>query len=124
MGLTNWKNSPNGRIRKDDVIIAKNYLSLEELEFFNRIVTMYLDYAEMQALNKRVMNMKDWIIKLDSFLKFNEKEILDHKGKISHEVAVALALEKFDKFRIIQDRNYISDFDKEIKRITGIKNND
>ena len=124
MGLTNWKNSPNGRIRKNDVIIAKNYLSLEELEFFNRIVTMYLDYAEMQALNKRVMYMKDWIIKLDSFLKFNEKEILDHKGKISHEVAVSLALEEFDKFRVIQDKNYISDFDREIKRITGIKDNE
>jgi len=124
MSLTNWKNSPNGRIRKHDVIIAKNYLSLEELEFFNRIVTMYLDYAEMQALTKRVMYMKDWIIKLDAFLKFNEKEILDHKGKISHEVAFSLALEEYDKFRVIQDRNYISDFDQEIKRITGIKKND
>ncbi len=74
MGLTNWKNSPNGRIRKHDVIIAKNYLSLEELEFFNRIVTIYLDYAEMQALNKRVMYMKDWIIKLDAFLNLMKKK--------------------------------------------------
>lgn len=112
MGLTSWKNSPNGRIRKDDVVVAKNYLSLEELDFFNRIVTMYLDYAEFQAKNKKVMYMKDWIVKLDAFLQFNEKEVLEHKGKISHEVAVALALDEYEKYRVIQDREYISDFDK------------
>ncbi|MGH2307194.1 virulence RhuM family protein [Aliarcobacter sp. ERUVET-8] len=112
MGLTSWKNSPNGRIRKDDVVVAKNYLSLEELDFFNRIVTMYLDYAEMQAKNKKVMYMKDWIVKLDAFLQFNEKEILEHKGKISHEVAATLALNEYEKYRVIQDREYLSDFDK------------
>ncbi|MCT7527250.1 virulence RhuM family protein [Aliarcobacter cryaerophilus] len=112
MGLTSWKNSPNGRIRKDDVVVAKNYLSPEELEFFNRIVTMYLDYAELQAKNKKVMYMKDWIVKLDAFLQFNEKEVLKHKGKISHEVAVALALNEFEKYRVIQDKEYLSDFDK------------
>ena len=112
MGLTSWRNSPNGRIRKDDVVVAKNYLSLEELDFFNRIVTMYLDYAEMQAKNKKVMYMKDWVVKLDAFLQFNEKEVLEHKGKISHEVAVALALNEFEKYRVVQDREYLSDFDK------------
>lgn len=112
MGLTSWKNSPNGRIRKDDVMVAKNYLSLEELDFFNRIVTMYLDYAEMQAKNKKVMYMKDWVLKLDAFLQFNEKEVLEHKGKISHEVAVTLALNEFEKYRVIQDKEYLSDFDK------------
>ncbi|MEY4504514.1 MAG: hypothetical protein RL154_809 [Pseudomonadota bacterium] len=112
MGLTNWKNSPNGKIRKDNVVVAKNYLSTEELDFFNRIVTMYLDYAELQAKNKKVMYMKDWVVKLDAFLKFNDKEILQHKGKISHDVATALALDEYEKYRIIQDKNYVSDFDK------------
>ena len=112
MGLTSWKNAPSGKIRKTDVVVAKNYLKEEELEFFNRIVTMYLDYAEFQAKNKRVIYMKDWIDKLDGFLQFNEKEILNHKGKVSHEVAVSLALDEYEKYRVIQDREYLSDFDK------------
>lgn len=121
MGLTSWKNSPNGRIRKDDVVVAKNYLSPEELDFFNRIVTMYLDYAEMQAKNKKVMYMKDWVVKLDAFLQFNEKEVLEHKGKISHEVAVALALNEFEKYRVIQDKEYLSDFDKLLLKMENKK---
>ena len=121
MGLTSWKNSPNGRIRKDDVVVAKNYLSLEELEFFNRIVTMYLDYAELQAKNKKVMYMKDWVLKLDAFLQFNEKEVLKHKGKISHEVAVALALNEFEKYRVVQDKEYLSDFDKLLLKMENKK---
>ena len=112
MGLTSWKNAPSGKIRKTDVVVAKNYLKEEELEFFNRIVTMYLDYAEFLAKNKRVMYMKDWVDKLDGFLQFNEKEILNHKGKVSHEVAVSLALDEYEKYRVIQDREYLSDFDK------------
>jgi len=112
MGLTSWKNAPSDKIRKTDVVVAKNYLKEEELEFFNRIVAMYLDYAEFQAKNKRVMYMKDWIDKLDGFLQFNEKEILHHKGRISHEVAVSLALDEYEKYRVIQDREYLSDFDK------------
>lgn len=112
MGLTSWKNSPDGKIRRVDVVVAKNYLTLEELDFFNRIVTMYLDYAEFQAKNKQVMTMKDWVAKLDAFLQFNEKEVLEHKGKISHEVAVALALDEYEKFRVIHDKEYVSDFDK------------
>ncbi|MEA3373841.1 MAG: virulence RhuM family protein [Campylobacterota bacterium] len=112
MGLTGWRNAPKGRIRKDDVVVAKNYLSLDELDFFNRIVTMYLDYAELQAKNKKVMYMKDWVAKLDAFLLFNEKEVLEHKGKVSNSVAVALAIEEYEKYRVIQDKNYLSDFDK------------
>jgi len=112
MGLTSWKNAPNGKIRKTDVVVAKNYLNEEELDFFNRIVTMYLDYAELQAKNKKVMYMKDWVTKLDAFLQFNEKEILNHKGKISNKVATELALSEYEKYRVIQDREYISDFDK------------
>ncbi|MEA1954253.1 MAG: virulence RhuM family protein [Campylobacterota bacterium] len=112
MGLTSWKNSPQGKIRKTDVVVAKNYLQEEELNFFNRIVTMYLDYAELQASNQKVMYMKDWAIKLDAFLQFHEKEVLEHKGKISKEVAVALALQEYEKYREIEDKNYLSDFDK------------
>lgn len=117
MGLTNWKNAPNGKIRRDDVVIAKNYLTIEELDFFNRIVTMYLDYAELQAKNKQVMTMKDWVTKLDAFLKFNEKEVLEHKGKISHEVAVALAIKEYETYKIIQDREFVSDFDRLILEV-------
>lgn len=117
MGLTTWKNAPKGSIRKTDVSIAKNYLNEKELDRLNRIVTMYLDYAESQVLKGIVMYMKDWILKLDAFLQFNEKSVLKHQGKISHEIALALAESEFEKYRIIQDKNYISDFDKEIKRL-------
>lgn len=116
MGLTNWKNSPKGKIRKTDVGIAKNYLNKKELDGLNRIVTMYLDYAENQARKGYVMYMKDWIKKLDAFLQFNDEEILKHKGKVSHEVAKAVAETEFEKFRVIQNRNYESDFDKEVKK--------
>ena len=121
MGLTSWRNSPNGRIRKDDVVVAKNYLSLEELDFFNRIVTMYLDYAEMQAIYKKVLFMIDWVVKLDAFLQFYEKEVLEHKGKISHEVAITLALNEYEKYRVIQDREYLSDFDKLLLKMENKK---
>ncbi len=111
MGLTSWKNAPKGKVQKNDVSIAKNYLTRDELEFFNRIVTMYLDYAELQAKNKKVMSMKDWINKLDVFLNFNEKEVLTHKGKISKDVAIALAYKEYERYKIIQDKLYVSDFD-------------
>jgi len=117
MGLTTWKNAPKGAIRKTDVSIAKNYLNEKELEGLNRIVTMYLDFAESQALKGVVMNMKDWIVKLDSFLQFNEKEILKHQGKVTHEVALALAESEFEKYRIVQDKLLESDFDKAIKNL-------
>mgnify|MGYP000254970896 CR=1 FL=1 len=117
MGLTSWKYAPKGKIRETDAVIAKNYLAERELDMLNRIVTMYLDYAEMQAHKGIIMNMKDWVEKLNAFLQFSEYEILTNAGKVSHEVAETLALKEYEKFRVIQDKNYISDFDKEVKRL-------
>jgi len=117
MGLTTWKNAPKGSIRKIDVGIAKNYLNEKELDGLNRIVVMYLDYAESQALKGVVMLMKDWVLKLDAFLQFNEETVLKHQGKVSHEVALALAENEFEKYRIAQDKLIESDFDKEIKKL-------
>ena len=117
MGLTNWKNSPNGAIRKTDIGIAKNYLNENELNGLNRIVTMYLDYAESQAMKGVVMYMKDWIQKLDAFLVFNEKAVLTNQGTVSHAVAMALAENEFEKYRIVQDKLYESDFDRIVKKV-------
>ncbi len=121
MGLTSWRRSPQGKIMPSDTIIAKNYLDGKEIEHLNRIANMYLDYAEMQAARGRAMTMQDWITKLDAFLKFSEYEILTNAGKISHEVAEALALKEYEKFKIEQDKNYISDFDREVKKIIESK---
>ena len=115
MGLTTWKNAPNGMIRKPDVSIAKNYLNETEMDDLNRIVSMYLDYAERQAKKGQVMYMKDWVKKLDAFLQFNEEAVLQHSGLVSHEVAKALAEQEYDKFHARQLRNYESDFDKLLK---------
>ncbi|MFH0972838.1 MAG: virulence RhuM family protein, partial [Patescibacteria group bacterium] len=123
IGLTTWKYAPKGKIRETDVVIAKNYLEEKELDKLNRIVDMYLSFAEMQAEKGRVMYMKDWVKKLDAFLKFNEREILENAGKISHEVAEALALGEYEKFRAEQDKNYVSDFDREVKKLLDAKNN-
>lgn len=112
MGLTNWKNSPNGKIIASDVIVAKNYLTKEELKSLERIVTMYLDYAEDQAERHIPMTMEDWKGKLDVFLQFNERDVLDNPGKVSHKVAESFALSEFEKYRIIQDKLFESDFDK------------
>jgi hypothetical protein len=117
MGLTTWKNAPKGSIRKADVGIAKNYLNEKELDGLNRIVSMYLDYAENQAQKGVVMYMKDWVEKLDAFLQFNEEAVLKHQGKVTHEVALTLAENEFEKFRIIQDKLIESDFDREIKKL-------
>ncbi len=111
MGLTSWKNSPKGKIRKADVSIAKNYLEFDELDLYNRIVTMYLDFAEFQAKNKNIMYQKDWIEKLNKFLTFNEREILQDKGSITAKLAKELAENEFDKYKKIQDEKYLSDFD-------------
>jgi len=111
MGLTSWRRSPKGKIMPSDVVIAKNYLDKEELTALNKIVNMYLDYAEMQAARGRVMRMKDWIDKLNAFLKFSEYEILTDAGKISHEVAEALAMKEYNKFKKIQEKTFKSDFD-------------
>ncbi len=117
MGLTSWRKSPEGKIMPSDVTIAKNYLSQEELKQLNRIGNMYLDFAEIQASRKKPMTMKDWREKLDAFLKFSEYDILNNLGKVSHEVAEKLALEEYEKFKIKQDQNYISDFDREVKML-------
>ena len=112
MGLTNWKNSPNGKIMESDVVIAKNYLTKNELKSLERIVTMYLDYAEDQAERHIPMTMEDWKNRLDIFLQFNERDILDNPGKVSHKVAESFALSEFEKYRVVQDRLFESDFDK------------
>ena len=117
MGLTVWKNAPAGKIRKQDVGIAKNYLEEKELDRLNRIVSMYLDYAESQAMRGVAMYMKDWVKKLDAFLQFNEAAILTNAGKISHQLAITKAENEFEKYRMIQDRDFESDFDKEIKKL-------
>jgi hypothetical protein len=119
MGLTTWKNAPHGKIMKSDVSVAKNYLNEKEIKGLERIVTMFLDYAENQAARQIPMKMKDWVSKLDAFLKFNEYDILSNAGKVSHEVAKALAEEEYSKFRVIQDRSFESDFEKAAKRLKG-----
>ena len=112
MGLTSWKNAPNGKIVRADVSVAKNYLSLVELDDLNQIVTMYLDYAERQAKKQIPMTMEDWAKKLDAFLQFNDEAVLQDRGRISAEVAKAFAESEFEKYRVIQDRLYQSDFDQ------------
>ena len=120
MGLNTWKKAPNGKIMFSDTIISKNYLSKEELNKLNRIVSMYIDYAESQAEKHILMKMTDWIEKLDSFLKFNEYDILNNIGKVSHKIAEDLAKEEYEKFKVIQDKNYKSDFDKELEELEEI----
>ncbi len=117
MGLTTWKNAPHGKILKPDVVIAKNYLTEKELKSLDRFVTMYLDYAEDRAKRNIPMTMKDWAEKLNAFLQFNERDILDHPGKVSREIAKAFAESEFEKYRIMQDRLYESDFDKHLKQV-------
>ena len=112
MGLTSWKNAPNGKIVKADVSVAKNYLLQDEMQELNEIVTMYLDYATRQARRHIPMTMEDWASKLDAFLQFNDAEILQDKGKVTAAIAKAFAESEFEKYRVIQDKNYQSDFDR------------
>jgi hypothetical protein len=119
MGLTTWKNSPDGKIQKADVSVAKNYLKEKEISALNRIVSMYLDYAENQASRQIPMSMKDWVSKLDAFLQFNEYQVLKDAGRISADIAKHLAEEQYENFRVVQDKLYESDFDKEVKAITS-----
>lgn len=111
MGLTTWENAPNGKILKTDVTVAKNYLSEQEMHYLERIVSLYLDYAELQAERKIPMSMEDWAKRLDGFLEFNGNELLTGPGKISAEQAKLHAETEYEKYRIIQDRLYESDFD-------------
>lgn len=117
MGLTTWKNAPKGKISKSDVVIAKNYLNEIEMKNLNEIVSMYLDYAERQARRGNVMYMHDWVDKLDAFLQFNEEEILKHKGKVTSAIAKAFAESEFEKYRVIQDHQYQSDFDRLVEKL-------
>lgn len=112
MGLTTWKNAPRGKIVKADVSIAKNYLTKGEMQDLNQFVNMYLDYAERQARRQIPMTMEDWAKKLDVFLEFNEEEVLKDKGRVSAEIAKSFAESEFEKYRIMQDKLYQSDFDK------------
>ena len=112
MGLTSWKNAPDGKIVKADVSVAKNYLSMDEMQELNEIVTMYLDYATRQARRHIPMTMADWASKLDAFLQFNDAEILQNKGKVTAAIAKAFAESEFEQYRVIQDQLYQSDFDR------------
>lgn len=117
MGLTSWKNAPDGKIVKTDVSIAKNYLNKDEISELNEIVTMYLDYATRQARRHIPMTMEDWKSKLDAFLRFNDAEILENKGKVTAAIAKEFAESEFEKYRVIQDALYQSDFDRLVKDI-------
>jgi len=119
MGLTTWKNAPKGKILKGDIGTAKNYMQEKEIKELERIVTMYLDFAELQAERQIPMKMADWLTRLDAFLQFNQYQILKDAGKVSHDVALKLAEKQYDKFRIVQDKNFESDFDKEVKKIAS-----
>jgi len=121
MGLTTWKNSPKGKVLKSDVSVAKNYLNKKEIEELNRIVSMYLDYAENQAARQIPMKMNDWIIKLDAFLSFNDYSVLQNAGSISAEIAKQFVDDEFNKFRIKQDVEFESDFDREVKKLNRSK---
>ena len=123
MGLTTWKNAPEGKILETDVTIAKNYLSQEEITELNNLVSMYLDYAERQVKLGKIISMKEWKEKLEVFLKINEYNILKDNGKIKREIADKLALDEYKKYRIIQDKNYISDFDELVTETKNLNSN-
>jgi hypothetical protein len=116
MGLTTWESAPDGKIQRYDVTIAKNYLTPKEMNFLERLVSMYLDYAELQAERNIPMTMEDWAKRLDTFIEFNDAEMLTGAGKISHEQAKLHAETQFEKYRIIQDRLFESDFDRFINQ--------
>src|SRR5665647_3497464 len=117
MGLTMWKKAPDGKVLKSDVAVAKNYLAEDEIKALERIVSMYVDYAEDQAARHRPMRMADWVEKLDGFLSFNEYEILTNAGEVSAAVARELAEGEYERFRVDQDRDYEGDFEREAKRL-------
>ena len=116
MGLTTWKNSPRGKILKSDVTIAKNYLDEAEISKLDRLVVMFIDFAEMRALNKQVMKMRDWLQHVDKFLKYTDQQVLRHAGKISHEMAMVKAHTEYEQYRVKQDLEYSSDFDLALVR--------
>lgn len=116
MGLTTWKDAPDGKILKRDIGIAKNYLNEKELTRLNRLVTMFIDYAELMAEDGVLMSMQDWVDQTNQFLMNNRRKVLSGKGKVSHEVALKKAEKEYEVFRIKQDREYISEFDREVEK--------
>lgn len=116
MGLTTWKNAPQGKILKGDVTVAKNYLNQTELDKLNRLVVAFIDFAELRALNQQVMTMQDWLGWVQRFLEFTDQQVLEHAGKISQDMARAKAHGEFEKFRVRQDLDYTSDFDRHLAR--------
>ncbi|HMM58761.1 MAG TPA: RhuM family protein [Candidatus Rifleibacterium sp.] len=124
MGLTAWEKAPDGKIVKTDVVVAKNYLSKEELESLGRIVNAYLDLAEERARRKIPMTMEDWAKRLDMFLEFDDREILQNPGKVTAKIAKAHAESEFEKYRIVQDRLFESDFDRHVKKLLQENKND
>lgn len=118
MGLTTWKNAPTGKILKSDVSIAKNYLAENEIGDLNLLVSAFLDLAEFQARRNQLMNMSDWLKRTNKFLYSNSLDILPNAGAVSHEQALEKAHQEYEQFRIVQDKKYISDLDKEIKKIS------
>jgi hypothetical protein len=117
MGLTSWEKAPEGEIIRTDVVVAKNYLSREELESLGRIVNAYLDLAEERAQRKIPMTMEDWAKRLDAFLEFTGRDVLRDSGKVSADMSKAHAESEFEKYRIVQDRLFESDFDRVLKQI-------
>ena len=116
MGLTTWKGAPDGKILKRDITIAKNYLSEKELSRLNRLVTMFIDYAELMAEDEILMSMQDWLDQTNQFLENNRRKVLDDRGRISHEDAIKKAEHEYETFRIRQDQEYISEFDRQTEK--------
>jgi hypothetical protein len=116
MGLTTWKGAPDGKILKSDTLVAKNYLNEKELSRLNRLVTMFIDYAELMAEDQQLMSMKDWLDETDRFLQNNRRNVLEGKGHISHDAAVKKASDIYAEFRKKQDADYISEFDRQTER--------
>lgn len=123
MGLTSWANAPEGKILKTDVAVAKNYLTRDELDSLGRIVNAYLELAEDRARRKIPMSMEDWSKRLDAFLEFDEREVLQSSGKFSAKLAQTHAESEFEKYRIVQDRLFESDFDKAVKKLVASEPN-
>ena len=116
MGLTTWKDAPDGKIYKRDIAVAKNYLNEKELSRLNRLVTMFIDYAELMAEDEILMSMEDWIAQTNIFLRNNRRKVLDGKGTISHEQAIEKANKEYEVFRVRQDEEYMSEFDKQAEK--------
>lgn len=116
MGITTWKDAPDGKILKRDISVAKNYLNEKELSRLNRLVTMFIDYAELMAEDEVLMSMQDWVEQTNQFLRNNRREVLEGKGKVSHDMAMKKAEKEYEIFRVKQDLEYVSEFDREVER--------